>query len=61
MKRTRVRNMYLERTKDGKFKDWINIGRSINQDKRRTAQKNYKKGYGSTTDKHRGLLGLKFN
>ena len=42
--------MYLQRDKKGRFKKWTNIGRSINQDKRKRA-KPAKKGYG-----HRGDL-----
>ena len=60
-KRTRTKHgsgkkMYLERNKNGQFKKWTNIGRSINQDKRRTG-KPVKKGYGYKGDiKGKGSL-----
>jgi len=53
-KRTRVQRadgsyMYLTRDKKGRFKNWTNIGKSINADKRTKAKK-VKPGYGHQGD-----------
>ncbi len=54
-KRTRVRKMYLQRDKHGRFKEWTNIGRSIHADARKHAlHKPTKTGYGHTGDYDRG-------
>jgi len=43
-------NSWVERGKDGKFKNWTNKGRSIQEDRRIHAKKVVKAGYGHLGD-----------
>jgi len=61
MKRTKIRKFYVQRRKDGTFKKWTAIGRSLKADRRKKAKNTVKSGYGHKGDQaksKKGALGL---
>jgi len=50
MRRTKIGKSYVQRRKDGTFKKWTGIGRSLAADRRTKAKKISKSGYGHTGD-----------
>lgn len=48
-KRQRFGRYYVTRTKDGRFKKFVNVGRSLSADRRRKG-KTVKSGYGNLGD-----------
>lgn len=46
--------MYAKRTAKGRFKEMDDVGRSLSADRRRTARKSTKAGYGDQGDRRRG-------
>lgn len=49
-KRSRIGGFYVERRKDGTFKNWVNVGKSIKMDSKRKAKTIVKSGYGHQGD-----------
>ncbi|MFW5889065.1 MAG: hypothetical protein ACOCUD_01660 [Bacillota bacterium] len=50
-KRQRIKGSYVTRRKDGTFKNWVKVGKSINIDKKRESMTKCKQGYGNQGDR----------
>jgi len=48
--RTKIGKYYVERNRNGQIKKWIRIGRSLKADRRKTASRIVKSGYGHLGD-----------
>jgi len=51
--------MYAKRTASGRFKEMDDVGRSLSADRRRTAKKKTKSGFGDQGDRARPAAGRK--
>ena len=49
-RRYKIGKSYVERRKDGTFKKWVSIGKSLSADRRRKAKKKVRSGYGHQGD-----------
>jgi len=49
-KRQKIGKCYVERRKDGTFKSWVGIGRSLSADRRKKTMTKTKAGYGHQGD-----------
>lgn len=56
-RRYKIGKSYVERRRDGTFKRWSGIGRSLRADRRKRATRRTKAGYGHLGDLPRSIFG----
>ena len=56
-RRYKIGHSYVERRRDGTFKRWSGIGRSLSADRRRHAKRKVRSGYGHQGDIPRSIFG----
>lgn len=57
--RTKIGRCYVQRSRNGQFKKFTLIGKSLSADKKRRSNKVYRSGYGNTSDSYT-LMGQRF-
>lgn len=60
-RRYKIGKYYVVRDRNGRFKRWTRIGKSLKYDRRTTAKRRVKPGYGHRGDLKGGVFGWKKN